>query len=269
MSTAANRIDTRFTQLRLEGRKAFVAFLTAGDPDHEISKELVAALPQAGADIIEIGMPFTDPMADGPAIQASSLRALANGASMVRTFDIVSHVRAKDTQVPVVLMGYLNPIEQFGYEKFMREAAKRGVDGLIIVDLPPEEDEAVYALARDAGIHIVKLITPTTTPERLDVILERSGGFLYYVSITGVTGTASADKEKVASQIAMIKARTELPVAVGFGIKSADDVRDFARIADAVVVGSALVRATEVSPDPAILAQTVKALAAPLALADA
>ncbi len=262
--TATNRIDTRFADLRARNRKGFVAFLTAGDPDHDNSGKLLGALAEGGADVIEIGMPFTDPMADGPAIQASSLRALAGGANMGRTFELVERVRAEDKSTPVVLMGYLNPVEQYGYKAFMTRAAQCGVDGLILVDLPPEEDEEVFNLAREAGIHLIKLITPTTTPGRLATILKRCGGFLYYVSITGVTGTATADQTKVASQIAMIKSYTDLPVAVGFGINSADDVARFAQIADAVVVGSALVRGAAENPDAGKLAQLVKTLAAPL-----
>jgi tryptophan synthase alpha chain len=238
----ANRIDTRFEEIKKQGRAALVTFITAGDPDHEVSKELMSLLPEAGADIIELGMPFSDPMADGPAIQAASLRALENGATMRKTLEIVRHFRGRDDKTPIVLMGYLNPVLAFGEEDFMKEAAKAGVDGLIIVDLPPEEDEEIRQYASSSGIYMIRLVAPTTDEDRLPVLLKDAQGFLYFVSITGVTGTASVNSVNVGNYLNIIKKYTDLPVAVGFGIKTPQDAAEIGAMAQAVVVGSAIVK---------------------------
>ncbi|MCZ6740533.1 MAG: tryptophan synthase subunit alpha [Alphaproteobacteria bacterium] len=227
--------------LGAEGRAGLVTFVTAGDPDFETSSEILAGLPQAGADLIEIGMPFSDPMADGPAIQASSLRALGSGQNMAKTLDLVRRFRAVDATTPLVLMGYYNPIYRYGNLTFLDDAKSAGVDGLIIVDLPPEEDSELCLPARDAGLHFIRLATPTTDEARLAKVLTNSSGFIYYVSITGITGTRSARPGDVGERIAALRVATELPIAVGFGIKTPDQAAAIARIADAAVVGSALV----------------------------
>ena len=238
---APDRIHERFMALRAEGRAGLVTFVTAGDPDFETSSEILAGLPQAGADLIEIGMPFSDPMADGPAIQASSLRALGAGQTMAKTLDLVRRFRAVDATTPLVLMGYYNPIYRYGNLTFLDDAKSAGVDGLIIVDLPPEEDSELCLPARDAGLHFIRLATPTTDEARLAKVLTNSSGFIYYVSITGITGTRSARPGDVGERIAALRVATELPIAVGFGIKTPDQAAAIARIADAAVVGSALV----------------------------
>lgn len=239
MSTSA-RIARRFAALKKEGRAGLVSFVTAGDPDSATSAAILAGLPGAGADLIELGMPFSDPMADGPAIQASSQRALAHGANMHKTLDLVRGFRAKDDETPIVLMGYFNPIYIYGTEKFVSDAAAAGVDGLIVVDLPPEEDE-LRAPAAAGGIDFIYLATPTSDAKRLPRIVERASGFLYYVSVTGITGTRSADAGDVANAVARLRDVTKLPIAVGFGIKTADQAALVAASADAVVVGSAIV----------------------------
>lgn len=236
-----SRIAARFAQLRQENRAALITYVSAGDPDHEISKEMVCGLPHAGADLIELGMPFTDPMADGPSVQAAGLRALKAGATMDKTFAIVRALRAKDDATPVVLMGYANSIHARGAERFAREAKAAGIDGLIIVDLPPEEDREWRGHFGATGLDLIRLATPTTTDSRLGAVLDGAGGFIYYVSITGITGTKSFVAESVERDILRIKARTALPIAVGFGIKNAADAATIARIADAAVVGSAIV----------------------------
>ena len=238
---APDRIHERFMALRAEGRAGLVTFVTAGDPDFETSSEILAGLPQAGADLIEIGMPFSDPMADGPAIQASSLRALGSGQNMARTLDLVHRFRAADATTPLVLMGYYNPIYRYGNQRFLDDVKSAGADGLIIVDLPPEEDAELGLPARDAGLHFIRLATPTTDEARLAKVLTNTSGFIYYVSITGITGTRSADAGDVGRRIAALRAATELPIAVGFGIKTPDQAAAIARVADAAVVGSALV----------------------------
>ena len=238
---APDRIHERFMALRAEGRAGLVTFVTAGDPDFETSSEILAGLPQAGADLIEIGMPFSDPMADGPAIQASSLRALGAGQNMAKTLDLVRRFRAVDATTPLVLMGYYNPIYRYGNLTFLDDAKTAGVDGLIIVDLPPEEDSELCLPARDAGLHFIRLATPTTDEARLAKVLTNSSGFIYYVSITGITGTRSAQAGDVGERIAALRVATELPIAVGFGIKTPDQAAAIARVADAAVVGSALV----------------------------
>lgn len=235
------RIDTRFAELKAQGKKAFVGYVTAGDPDAETSLKIVKGLPGAGVDIIELGMPFSDPMADGPAIQAGGLRALNAGATMIKTLDLVRAFRADDDSTPIVLMGYYNPIYIYGVDKFLADAKEAGVDGLIVVDLPPEEDEELCIPATKVGVNFIRLATPTTDAKRLPAVLANTSGFVYYVSITGITGSASAQVEKVASAVSGITGSTDLPVVVGFGIKSPEQARDMAGVADGAVVGSAFV----------------------------
>jgi tryptophan synthase alpha chain len=235
------RIDRRFAALKDEGRAALVTFLMAGDPDYENSLAIVKALPQAGADLIELGMPFTDPMADGPAIQAAGLRALKAGQNMKRTLALVREFRRGDDATPIVLMGYYNPIYVYGVEQFLTDAKSAGVDGLIVVDLPPEEDTELCLPALKAGFNFIRLATPTTDDKRLPAVLANTSGFVYYVSVTGITGSAAPDTGKVAEAVTRIKRRTELPVCVGFGVRTAEQARAIAEGADGVVVGSALV----------------------------
>jgi tryptophan synthase alpha chain len=236
-----NRIDARFAALKREGRAALVTFLTAGDPDPKTSATIVKLLPAAGADLIELGMPFSDPMADGPAIQASSLRALHAGASMKTTLALVREFRAGDQATPIVLMGYYNPIYQYGVDRFLVDAKSAGVDGLIAVDLPPEEDDELCLPAKKTGIHFVRLATPTTDDKRLPAVLRNTAGFVYYVSIAGITGTRSAAEADVAKAVKRLKSHTALPVVVGFGIRTAQQAAAVARDADGSVVGTALV----------------------------
>lgn len=243
------RIDARFAELAREGRAGLVTFFTAGDPDHQTSLALVKALPKAGADVIELGMPFSDPMADGPAVQASSQRALKAGTTLKKTLALVREFRAGEKDTPLILMGYYNPIYIYGVEKFLTDAKAAGVDGLIVVDLPPEEDNELCIPALKAGLAFIRLATPTTDDKRLPAVLRNTSGFVYYVSITGITGSAAPDPAKVISAVARIKRHTKLPVAVGFGIRTADDARAIASGADAVVVGSALVEAIRKSLD--------------------
>lgn len=235
------RIAQRFAELKVQGRAAFVPFITAGDPDLETSRAILHALPAAGADLIELGMPFSDPMADGPAVQASSLRALKTGGSMVRTLEMVRDFRKRDARTPIVLMGYYNPIHAMGAANFVKDAAAAGADGLIVVDLPPEEDAVLQAPAKAAGIDVIRLVTPTTHEARLARVLDGASGFLYYVSIAGVTGTKSFAQADVQAAVARIGKATHLPIAVGFGIKTPAQAGAIARIADAAVVGSAIV----------------------------
>jgi tryptophan synthase alpha chain len=236
-----SRIAGRFAELKAEGRAAFVPFITAGDPDLETSRAILDALPGAGADLIELGMPFSDPMADGPAVQASSLRALKAGASMAHTLEMVRDFRKHDTKTPIVLMGYYNPVHAMGVEKFVKEVARAGADGLIVVDLPPEEDAVLQAPAKSAGIDVIRLVTPTTHEGRLAKVLDGASGFLYYVSIAGVTGTKSFAEAEVKAALARTRKATHLPIAVGFGIKTPAQAGAIARFADAAVVGSAIV----------------------------
>jgi tryptophan synthase alpha chain len=245
----ATRIDRRFADLKAAGRAALVTFLTAGDPDPETSLALVRALPAAGADVIELGMPFTDPMADGPAIQMSSQRALKAGQTLKKTLDMVRAFRNGDDATPLVLMGYYNPIYVYGVEKFVADAKTVGVDGLILVDLPPEEDDELCLPALKAGLNFIRLATPTTDDKRLPAVLANTSGFVYYVSVTGITGSAAADSEKVAAAVARIKRHTELPVCVGFGIKTADHAQAIAANADGAVVGTTIVDAIAGSLD--------------------
>ncbi|MBX2805752.1 MAG: tryptophan synthase subunit alpha [Hyphomicrobiales bacterium] len=244
------RIERTFARLRHEeSRPALVTFITAGDPDFQTSLDLARALPGAGADIIELGMPFTDPMADGPAIQRSSLRALKNGQTMAKTLDLVRGFRAKDHETPIVLMGYYNPIYNYGNERFLADAIKAGVDGLIIVDVPPELDRELCLPALDAGLNFIRLATPTTDEKRLPAVLANTAGFVYYVSIAGITGTRAPDIGKVRQNVLRIKGHTDLPVCVGFGVKTAEQVEAIGAYADGVVVGSALVNAIEENLD--------------------
>jgi len=235
--------------LKQEGRAAFIAFVTAGDPDAETAKKILFGLPAAGADIIELGMPFSDPMADGPAVQASSLRALSGGQTMHKTLELVGAFRAQDDATPIVLMGYYNPIYVYPRERFLDDAVAAGVDGLIIVDLPPEADDELCLPAIARGLNFIRLATPTTDARRLPAVLANTSGFLYYVSITGITGTAAPDVADVHAQVARIKTSTKLPIAVGFGVKTPDQARMIAAGADGVVVGSALVNAVSDSLD--------------------
>lgn len=239
------RIERRFTALKAEGRAGLVTFVTAGDPDRETSLDIIKGLPAAGADVIEIGMPFTDPMADGPAIQASSLRALKAGHSMVATLEMVRAFRDSDDETPLVLMGYYNPIYVYGVDRFLSDIKAAGVDGLIVVDLPPEEDDELCIPAMAAGINFIRLATPTTDDKRLPAVLNNTSGFVYYVSVLGITGTKAPDIASVTEAVARIKRHTDLPVAVGFGVRNADQAAGIAAGADAVVVGSALVGAVE------------------------
>ena len=235
------RIDDTFARLRDEGRKGFVAYVMAGDPDVETTKRIVRGLPGAGVDVIELGLPFTDPMADGPTIQLAGQRALEGGMTLEATLDVVRDLRRVDTSTPVVLMGYYNPIYSRGVDRFLEEAREAGIDGLIVVDLPPEEDEELCLPAQAAGLNFIRLATPTTDDARLPKVLENTSGFVYYVSITGITGSGSADAGKVAPEVARIKAATDLPVIVGFGIKDPDAAREISGVADGCVVGSAIV----------------------------
>lgn len=256
------RIDTRFAQLKAEGRAAFVTFLMAGDPDLDTSLELIKALPKAGADIIEIGMPFTDPMADGPAIQAAGLRALKAGMTLRKTLAMIRDFRDGDDVTPIVLMGYYNPIYIYGVDKFLVDAKVAGVDGLIIVDLPPEEDAELCLPAMKAGLNFIRLATPTTDDKRLPAVLANTSGFVYYVSVTGITGAASADASVVGTAVARIKRHTDLPVCVGFGIRTPQAAQDIAQHADGAVVGSALVDALKATLDAEgrVTATTVSAV---------
>src|ERR671925_5370 len=238
----STRIDRRFAELKEQDRAALVTYLTAGDPDPETSLAILCAIPAAGADVVELGMPFTDPMADGPAIQMSSQRALKSGQTLKKTLDMVRTFRQGDDATPLVLMGYYNPIYIYGVDRFLRDAKSAGVDGLIVVDLPPEEDAELCLPALKAGLNFIRLATPTTDDKRLPAVLANTSGFVYYVSIMGITGTKSASNADVSAAVARLKRHTDLPVAVGFGIKTADQAAEIAKVADAAVVGSALVR---------------------------
>ncbi|MGJ4951109.1 tryptophan synthase subunit alpha [Bradyrhizobium sp. HKCCYLS20291] len=257
------RMDARFAQLKQEGRSAFVTFVMGGDPDPETSLAIVKALPQAGADIIEIGMPFTDPMADGPSIQAAGLRALKAGMTLKKTLQLVRSFRESDAATPIVLMGYYNPIYIYGVDKFLDDAKSAGVDGLIIVDLPPEEDTELCIPALKAGLNFIRLATPTTDDKRLPAVLANTSGFVYYVSITGITGAAAADSSAVSAAVARIKRHTALPVCVGFGIRTPETARSIAAHSDGAVVGTALVDALRASLDAEgrATAKTVSAVA--------
>lgn len=236
------RIDDTFARLKREGKKAFVSYIMGGDPDAETSLAVMKGLPAAGVDIIELGMPFTDPMADGPTIQLAGQRALDNGMTMDAVLDMVRAFRAEDSTTPIVLMGYYNPIYSRGVERFLSEATEAGIDGLIVVDLPPEEDDELCIPAQKAGINFIRLATPTTDAKRLPKVLQNTSGFVYYVSITGITGAAAAQAADVAPEVARIKASTDLPIIVGFGINTPETARAIASVADGCVVGSAIVK---------------------------
>ncbi len=237
------RLDHRFKACAAEGRAALVTFITAGDPDYDTSLSLLSSLPAAGADIIELGVPFTDPMADGPAIQAAGLRALKAGQTLARTLQMVRDFRKTDDTTPLVLMGYYNPVYIYGVDRFLADAKAAGVDGLVVVDLPPEEDNELCLPALKAGLAFIRLATPTTDDKRLPAVLKNTAGFVYYVSINGITGAATPDAHAVGQAVARIKRHTELPVAVGFGVRTPEQAAAIAAGADGVVVGSALIDA--------------------------
>ncbi|MCW3784357.1 tryptophan synthase subunit alpha [Defluviimonas salinarum] len=249
------RIDARFAALKASGKKAFVAYIMGGDPDLETSLALMKGLPGAGVDVIELGMPFTDPMADGPTIQLAGQRALEGGQTLQKTLDMVAEFRKGDDETPIVMMGYYNPIYSRGVDKFLVDAKAAGVDGLIVVDLPPEEDDELCIPAQKAGMNFIRLATPTTDDRRLPKVLQNTSGFVYYVSITGITGAAAAEAGDVGPEVARIKAATDLPVIVGFGIRSPETAQGIASVADGAVVGSAIVKMVgEGKPVPEILA---------------
>jgi tryptophan synthase alpha chain len=242
-----SRIDAKFAELKKQKRAALVTFITAGDPDYATSLKIVQGLPKAGADVIELGMPFTDPMADGPAIQAGGLRALAGGQTMKKNLQLVKDFRKTDKTTPIVLMGYYNPIYVYGVEKFLIDIKKAGVDGLIVVDLPPEEDDELCIPAMAAGVNFIRLTTPTTDDKRAPAVFKHTSGFVYYVSVLGITGTKAPDLKSVKQNVVRLKKHTDLPICVGFGVKSAEQAQTIAKTADGVVVGSALVSAVAAS----------------------
>lgn len=242
-----SRLQAKFADLKAQGRSGLVTFVTAGDPDMATATELVKGLPSAGADVIEIGMPFTDPMADGPAIQAANIRALANGVTVSKTLDLVRDFRKSDDTTPIVLMGYFNPIYSRGVEKFVKDAKDAGADGLIVVDTPAEEDDELCLPARAAGLDFIRLIAPTTDAKRLETVMKNTGGFVYYVSVNGITGAGSATEDAVTQAVGRIKGATDLPIAVGFGIRTPEQAAAVAEVADAVVVGSAIIQRIETS----------------------
>ena len=256
-----SRIDAKFAELNAAGNKAFVAYVMAGDPDYEKGLKIVKGLPAAGVDIIELGIPFTDPMADGTTIQLAGQRALANGQNLEKTLQYARELRKTDDTTPIVLMGYYNPIYSRGVDKFLVEAVAAGIDGLIIVDLPPEEDSELCLSAQEAGINFIRLATPTTDDKRLPKVLTNTSGFVYYVSVTGITGTASAQAGDVAPEVTRIKSKTDLPIIVGFGIKTPQAAEDIARIADGAVVGSAIVERIGAGDSVADVLAFVKSLA--------
>jgi tryptophan synthase alpha chain len=257
------RIDRRMAKLKSEGRPALVTYFMGGDPDYETSVSIMKALPKAGSDIIELGMPFSDPMADGPAIQAAGLRALKAGQTLKKTLAMAAEFRQEDDDTPIVMMGYYNPIYIYGVDRFLTDAKASGVDGLIVVDLPPEMDEELCIPAVKAGINFIRLATPTTDEKRLPKVLENTSGFVYYVSMTGITGSALADTAKVGEAVRRIKSHTDLPVCVGFGVKTAEQARAIGASADGVVVGTAIVNAVAnvLGPDGRRTADPAQAVA--------
>ena len=261
------RIDARFAALKAEGRAGLVTFVTAGDPTPKASAEILRSLPEAGADLIELGMAFTDPMADGPAIQRANLRALASGITLKKTLAMVSGFRQHDTETPVILMGYFNPIHSYGVEKFLEDAKIAGADGIIVVDVPPEEDDVLCLPTMASGLSFVRLATPTTDDQRLPQVLANTSGFLYYVSMAGITGVGSVDISAVKAQVKRFRASTDLPIAVGFGIRTPEQAEAIAGVADAAVVGSALIDAiAEAAPGGTTKAvEAAKTLTAELA----
>ena len=256
------RIDAKFAALKAEGKKAFVAYVMAGDPDYDTSLEIVKGMPGAGVDIIELGLPFTDPMADGPTIQLAGQRALEGGMTLNKTLDLVRAFREDDDVTPIVLMGYYNPIYSHGVAQFLTDAKEAGIDGLIVVDLPPEEDSELCIPAQAAGLNFIRLATPTTDNKRLPKVLQNTSGFVYYVSITGITGAASAVAKDVGPEVARIQAATDIPVIVGFGIKTPEASRDIASVADGAVVGSAIVDLIGKGQSPKAVLDFVQGLAA-------
>jgi tryptophan synthase alpha chain len=257
------RIDRRFAALKKEGRPALVTYFMGGDPDYDTSLSIMKTLPKAGADVIELGMPFSDPMADGPAIQAAGLRALRGGQTLVKTLGMAAEFRRGDDDTPIVLMGYYNPIYIYGVERFLSDAKQSGIDGLIVVDLPPEMDEELCLPALKAGLNFIRLATPTTDDKRLPTVLNNTSGFVYYVSMTGITGSALPDTSKVAAAVQRIKGHTDLPVCVGFGVKTAEQARAIGASADGVVVGTAIVNAVAnvLAPDGEKTADPAEAVA--------
>lgn len=255
------RIDDTFARLKSEGKKAFVTYIMAGDPDYDTALEVVCGLPEAGVDVIELGLPFTDPMADGPTIQLAGQRALEAGMTLEKTLQMVRDFRAKDTTTPIVLMGYYNPIYSRGVGDFLSDAKEAGIDGLIVVDLPPEEDDELCIPAQNAGLNFIRLATPTTDDKRLPKVLQNTSGFVYYVSITGITGAAAAQAADVGPEVARIKASTDLPVVVGFGVKTPQAAESIASVADGTVVGSAIVEKIGNGESPADVLSFVKSLA--------
>ncbi|HWD14786.1 tryptophan synthase subunit alpha [Pseudochrobactrum sp. sp1633] len=243
------RMDEKFAALRAEGRPALVTYFMGGDPDYATSVEIMKALPKAGADVIEIGMAFSDPMADGPAIQAAALRALHAGQTLPKALQMVRDFRVSDNTTPIVLMGYYNPIYIYGVDRFIKDALEAGIDGLIVVDLPPEMDEELCIPAIKAGINFIRLATPTTDEKRLPKVLENTSGFVYYVSMNGITGSALADTAQVSEAVTRIKSHTDLPVCVGFGVRSGEQAKAIGASADGVVVGSAIVAAIAATLD--------------------
>ncbi|MBA4502586.1 tryptophan synthase subunit alpha [Marinobacterium marinum] len=266
-NTHASRLERRFAALKEESRAALVTFITAGDPDYANSLDILLGLPEAGADVIELGMPFTDPMADGPAIQLANQRSLAAGQDMLKTLQMVRILREQDQDTPVILMGYYNPIYRYGVKRFLEEAAEEGVDGLIVVDLPPEHDDELCIPAREAGIHFIRLATPTTDAKRLPGVLTNTSGFLYYVSSTGVTGSAAPTPEKVQTEVEAIRAHTDIPIGVGFGIRTPEQAARIAHFADGVVVGSALIDCIAKADTPEAGTRAVLALTRDLSAA--
>jgi len=253
-----SRLATTFQSLKAKGRTALVSYIAAGDPNQSIGQDLLNALPDAGIDIIELGVPFTDPMADGPTVEAAHIRALASGMSVAKVLEMVRHFRMTNTTTPIVLMGYYNPIYIYGGAKFAKDASAAGVDGVLIVDLPPEEDGEIKGDLKEAGIDLIRLITPTSEGDRLKKLVKDASGFLYYVSIAGVTGTASIDTNAVAKKVKEIKSVTDLPVAVGFGIRTIEDAKAVAEVADGVVIGSAFVKIIEKTEQNQIVNDVVK-----------
>jgi tryptophan synthase alpha chain len=255
------RIDAKFADLNAAGKKAFVTYVMAGDPDYDTSLEVVKGLPAAGVDIIELGLPFTDPMADGPSIQLAGQRALDVGMTLERTLQLAADFRKEDNTTPIVLMGYYNPIYNRGVDTFLEDAKAAGIDGLIVVDLPPEEDDELCIPAQNAGLNFIRLATPTTDDARLPKVLQNTSGFVYYVSITGITGAAEAEAGDVGPEVARIKAATDLPVIVGFGINTPEKAQKIASVADGAVVGSAIVSQIGAGKSPAEVLAFVKSLA--------
>ena len=261
MTRPTTRIDAKFAELSAAGKKAFVTYVMAGDPDYDTSLEVVKGLPAAGVDVIELGLPFTDPMADGPTIQLAGQRALEAGMTLERTLQLARDFRKEDTTTPIVLMGYYNPIYSRGVDKFLSDAKEAGIDGLIVVDLPPEEDSELCLPAQAAGLNFIRLATPTTDDARMPRVLQNTSGFVYYVSITGITGAAEAEAADVGPEVARIKAATDLPIIVGFGIKTPERAQTIASISDGAVVGSAIVAEIGAGKSPAEVLAFVKSLA--------